>query len=197
MQACQVSYNAWLGEVSAASRPDIPLLWPFGANRHGCSFEALGRMHALEARPAPRSQATIVRYISLISRSLLRRRRRKFFLPSRSSSPAPNVAFSRETGWRGLCPAQPVTCRTVGYNAWLDEPRESEAAGSICCCARRRQRARLLLRSGWADTRLGSTTRDARPSHDSAICLSTSRSLLRRSRRKFFLPHALLLRHLT
>ena len=31
-----------------------------------------------------------------------------------------NVAFSRGTGWRGLCPAQTVTDRTVGYNAWLD-----------------------------------------------------------------------------
>ena len=30
-----------------------------------------------------------------------------------------NVAFSRGTGWRGLCPAQTVTDRTVGYNAWL------------------------------------------------------------------------------
>ena len=32
---------------------------------------------------------------------------------------APNVAFSRETGWRGLCSAQTVTDRIVGYNAWL------------------------------------------------------------------------------
>src|SRR3970040_1969684 len=31
----------------------------------------------------------------------------------------PNVAFSRGTGWRGLCPAQPVTDRTVGYNPRL------------------------------------------------------------------------------
>src|SRR5512139_3380052 len=31
----------------------------------------------------------------------------------------PNVAFSRETGWRGLCPAQTVTDRIVGYNAWF------------------------------------------------------------------------------
>ena len=30
-----------------------------------------------------------------------------------------NVAFSRETGWRGLCSAQTVTDRIVGYNAWL------------------------------------------------------------------------------
>jgi hypothetical protein len=30
-----------------------------------------------------------------------------------------NVAFSRGTGWRGLCSAQTVTDRTVGYNAWL------------------------------------------------------------------------------
>jgi len=30
-----------------------------------------------------------------------------------------NVAFSRGAGWRGLCPAQTVTDRTVGYNAWL------------------------------------------------------------------------------
>ena len=33
-----------------------------------------------------------------------------------------NVAFSRGTGWRGLCPAQTVTDRTVGYNAWLADP---------------------------------------------------------------------------
>ena len=32
---------------------------------------------------------------------------------------SPNVAFSRGTGWRGLCSAQTVTDRTVGYNAWL------------------------------------------------------------------------------
>jgi len=31
-----------------------------------------------------------------------------------------NVAFSRGAGWRGMCPAQPVTDRTVGYNAWFD-----------------------------------------------------------------------------
>jgi hypothetical protein len=30
-----------------------------------------------------------------------------------------NVAFSRGAGWRGLCSAQTVTDRTVGYNAWL------------------------------------------------------------------------------
>jgi hypothetical protein len=30
-----------------------------------------------------------------------------------------NVAFSRGTRWRGLCSAQTVTDRTVGYNAWL------------------------------------------------------------------------------
>ena len=30
-----------------------------------------------------------------------------------------NVAFSRGAGWRGLCPAQTVTDRTVGYNAWF------------------------------------------------------------------------------
>jgi len=30
-----------------------------------------------------------------------------------------NVAFSRGAGWRGLCFAQTVTDRTVGYNAWL------------------------------------------------------------------------------
>jgi hypothetical protein len=29
------------------------------------------------------------------------------------------VAFSRGTGWRGLCTAQTVIDRTVGYNAWL------------------------------------------------------------------------------
>ena len=34
--------------------------------------------------------------------------------------PGSNVAFSRGTGWRGLCSAQTVTDRTVGYNAWLD-----------------------------------------------------------------------------
>jgi hypothetical protein len=34
----------------------------------------------------------------------------------------PNVAFSRGTGWRGLCPAQTVTDRTVGYNAWFGVP---------------------------------------------------------------------------
>jgi hypothetical protein len=33
---------------------------------------------------------------------------------------ASNVAFSRGTGWRGLCPAQTVTDRIVGYNAWFD-----------------------------------------------------------------------------
>ena len=37
----------------------------------------------------------------------------------RSSHLTPNVAFSRGAGWRGLCSAQPVTDRTVGYNAWL------------------------------------------------------------------------------
>ena len=31
----------------------------------------------------------------------------------------PNVAFSRGAGWRGLCSAQTVTDRTVGYNAWF------------------------------------------------------------------------------
>ena len=36
--------------------------------------------------------------------------------------PTSNVAFSRGAGWRGLCPAQTVTDRTVGYNAWLAEP---------------------------------------------------------------------------
>ena len=30
-----------------------------------------------------------------------------------------NVAFSRGMEWRGLCSAQTVTDRTVGYNAWL------------------------------------------------------------------------------
>ena len=35
---------------------------------------------------------------------------------------SPNVAFSRETGWRGLCPAQTVTDRIVGYNAWFGVP---------------------------------------------------------------------------
>ena len=30
-----------------------------------------------------------------------------------------NVAFSRGTGRRGLCSAQTVTDRTVGYNAWF------------------------------------------------------------------------------
>jgi hypothetical protein len=33
-----------------------------------------------------------------------------------------NVAFNRGTGWRGLCSAQTVTDRTVGYNAWLAIP---------------------------------------------------------------------------
>ena len=33
-----------------------------------------------------------------------------------------NVAFSRGTGWRGLCSAQTVTDRTVGYNALLAGP---------------------------------------------------------------------------
>ena len=32
----------------------------------------------------------------------------------------PNVAFSRGTGWRGLCSAQAVTDRTVGYNALFE-----------------------------------------------------------------------------
>ena len=43
----------------------------------------------------------------------------------------PNVAFSRGTGWRGLCPAQTVTDRTVGYNAWL-----AEASAHACLPAR-------------------------------------------------------------
>jgi hypothetical protein len=42
-----------------------------------------------------------------------------FALLSFCSSFTPNVAFSRGAGWRGLCPAQTVTDRTVGYNAWL------------------------------------------------------------------------------
>ena len=36
-----------------------------------------------------------------------------------SYSVTPNVAFSRGADWRGLCSAQTVTGRTVGYNAWL------------------------------------------------------------------------------
>jgi hypothetical protein len=35
--------------------------------------------------------------------------------------PKSNVAFSRGAGWRGLCSAQTVTDRTVGYNAWFYE----------------------------------------------------------------------------
>jgi len=48
-----------------------------------------------------------------------------------SSSVTPNVAFSRETGWRGLCPAQTVTDRIVGYNAWLGELFDQPAMTSM------------------------------------------------------------------
>ena len=50
------------------------------------------------------------------------------------SSFPPNVAFSRETGWRGLCTAQTVTDWIVGYNAWLCVPSFLHALLAQCRC---------------------------------------------------------------
>lgn len=58
-------------------------------------------------------------------RRLVRKRTRKKRLLTGGSHI--NVAFSRGAGWRGLCPAQTVTDRTVGYNAWLAVPMLQES----------------------------------------------------------------------
>src|SRR3972149_11862580 len=57
---------------------------------------------------------------------------------TRFAFPPANVAFSRGTGWRGLCSAQTVTDRTVGYNAWLaahsNSPMPWPDLLAVCCC---------------------------------------------------------------